>query len=118
MIGSRIKRLREDRRYSQEYMAEMLNITQAAYSKLESDHTNLHVDRLKEIAKLLAVTEADLLSGDTDIFDQPASAQAYQNNIEFLEKTVELLKRDNEHLRITNQRLLNIIEQNQKNKSG
>lgn len=35
MIGNKIKNIRELKNFTQEYMAEKLDISQAAYSKLE-----------------------------------------------------------------------------------
>ena len=57
----RIKKFREFRNYTQEYMAENLNITQRAYSSIENGKTQLTVDRLFEIAKILNVTVIELL---------------------------------------------------------
>lgn len=123
MIGSRIKKLRESRRYSQEYMAEKLKITQAAYSKLESDQTNLSIDRLKEIALLLDIPDSELLNSDNNTFhfneNQTANAYAinqtiYNQNLELLEKTITILEKENEHLRNSNETLLRIVEQNKK----
>lgn len=55
----RINRLTKG--YSQNYMAIQLNISQRAYSKIECGHTNLSVDRLKAIAKVLEVDVKDLI---------------------------------------------------------
>ena len=52
----KIKEFRELRNYTQEYMAENLNITQRSYSSIENGKTQLTVDRLFEIAKILNVT--------------------------------------------------------------
>lgn len=42
--------------YSQEYMANELNISQNAYSKLERGETELSVNRAYEIASILGVS--------------------------------------------------------------
>ncbi len=116
MIGSRIKKIREQKHYSQEYMAEQLKITQAAYSRIESDQIQINVERLREISKLLDVNEGDLISGDTNVFNfhnnQITNAYAvYQTNLELLEKTIELLKSENDYLKQSNDRLLSLLEQ-------
>jgi transcriptional regulator with XRE-family HTH domain len=61
MFGFIIRKEREKRELSQEYMASQLHITQAAYSNIESDKTDLSVKRLYEICKLLDVDVAELI---------------------------------------------------------
>ncbi len=48
-----IRTCRESHGYSQEYMAEMLNIGQSAYANIESGKTTLSIDRLLKIAEIL-----------------------------------------------------------------
>lgn len=47
-----IRTCRETRGYSQDYMAEMLNICQSAYANLEAGKTALSVERLQRIAEI------------------------------------------------------------------
>lgn len=54
-LASKIKLQRETKRYSQEFMAARLNITQASYSRLESGHTKPNVERLLTISEILGV---------------------------------------------------------------
>ncbi|NCD70142.1 helix-turn-helix domain-containing protein [Mucilaginibacter agri] len=54
-IVSNIKSLRISKAYSQDYLANKLNISQNAYSKLELGRSKLTVDRLLEIANILDV---------------------------------------------------------------
>ena len=49
-LGHKIKKLRELRNFSQEYMADQLGLSQSAYSKLETDQTELTYNRLSKIA--------------------------------------------------------------------
>lgn len=54
--GSVIRRLREERNVTQEYMASKLNIGVTAYGNIErNDIKRLTVDRLKEIADIFKV---------------------------------------------------------------
>ena len=41
MIGYKIKNIRELKNFTQEYMAEKLDISQAAYSKMEKGDTKI-----------------------------------------------------------------------------
>jgi transcriptional regulator with XRE-family HTH domain len=57
----KIRIVRFSKGYSQDYMARQLHISQRAYSKIECGHTNLSVDRLKAIAKVLEVDVKELI---------------------------------------------------------
>jgi transcriptional regulator with XRE-family HTH domain len=50
-----MKVLRELNNYSQEYVAGILEINQNSYSKLETGHTKLTIDRVKKLAELYKV---------------------------------------------------------------
>ena len=55
MYGPKLKRMREAKNYSQEYMAAQLNIEQCTYSRIESGKIKLDLNKLKSIAKVLEV---------------------------------------------------------------
>lgn len=63
-IGERIKHLREQRNYTQEYLASKLNISQRAYSKVETGETKLSVDNLFKIAETLETSINNILGMD------------------------------------------------------
>lgn len=60
--GEKIRLLRRKRNLTQEDMATGLDISQRAYSKIETGEVNLKLDRLEEIARLLNVQLGELLS--------------------------------------------------------
>ena len=66
-VGQKIKRLRELRNYTQEYIATQIGITQESYSKIEANKTNLSTQRLEQIASILEVNTADLINFDDKI---------------------------------------------------
>lgn len=61
IIGKNIRKFRELKGYSQEYMANEMELTQASYAKLESNSTKISVERLFTIARLLETDVADIL---------------------------------------------------------
>lgn len=70
-IGHRIRRFREEKGFSQEYMALELEISQASYARLESQESRLDVQRLIRIAKILQVHFAQLIGEEPqNIFHQ------------------------------------------------
>ncbi|MGY3054553.1 transcriptional regulator with XRE-family HTH domain [Pedobacter sp. UYEF25] len=59
-VASNIRKIREYKGYTQDYLAAKLKISQNAYSKLELGYSKLTVDRLFKIANILGL-EAKLL---------------------------------------------------------
>ncbi|MGE6218617.1 helix-turn-helix domain-containing protein [Nubsella zeaxanthinifaciens] len=60
-IALRIRKVREYKNYSQEYLAKKIGISQNAYSKIELGYSKITLDRLFHIAKLLDVDTNELL---------------------------------------------------------
>jgi transcriptional regulator with XRE-family HTH domain len=58
-LGTKIKIERENKRYSQEFMAAQLNTTQATISRIESGFTNPSLKKLLAIAKILGLSLQD-----------------------------------------------------------
>lgn len=52
-IHDTIRLLRKHKEYSQEYMAEKLNIDTVTYGRVENGKTKLTIERLEEIAEIL-----------------------------------------------------------------
>ncbi|MEO3406404.1 helix-turn-helix transcriptional regulator [Mucilaginibacter sp. CAU 1740] len=63
-ITRNIRKIREEKNFSQEYMATRLHISQNTYSKLELGYTALTVERLIQIAAILEISIIDLLMPD------------------------------------------------------
>jgi len=61
-IGKKIKSLRQIKGWSQAEIAEMLNISVPAFSKIETDITDINVSRLKQIADIFGVPITDMLN--------------------------------------------------------
>ena len=61
-IGGKLRKLRQNKGYSQEYMAETLNISQKTYSNMENEKASISVETLKLIATELEVDVLELLS--------------------------------------------------------
>jgi len=61
-IGTRIRKVRENKGISQEAMALELEITQSNYGRLEKSDTRLTVPKIQKIAKVLDITVAYLFN--------------------------------------------------------
>ncbi len=63
-VGNKIKKLRELRNFTQDYMAEALQMSQAGYGKIERDETDISLSRLQQITEVLKVGLNDLIGFD------------------------------------------------------
>ena len=61
-ITKRIRSIRENRGFSQQYMATKLNISANAYSKIELRQSKIYLDRLFQIATILDINIETLLN--------------------------------------------------------
>lgn len=52
-VGDDIRQARDEKCYSQAYMANQLGITQSAYYKIEAGAVKITIDRLEQIAEIL-----------------------------------------------------------------
>lgn len=59
--GEKIRQIRRRKKLTQTEMADVLNITQRAYSKIENNEVQLKINRLEEIANILEVDSKELL---------------------------------------------------------
>ncbi|KIO78356.1 transcriptional regulator [Pedobacter lusitanus] len=64
IVASNIRKIREFRNYTQDYLAAKLEISQNAYSKIELGYSKLTVERLFQIAAILDVKVTQLIMAD------------------------------------------------------
>ena len=112
-IAKNIRKYREIKGYSQEYVAHQLNINQASYAKLENNSTKITIDRLFSIAKLLETEISEILDlKNQTIFNQTDNEIAnafgkvehyYQENKEVYQ---ELLKAKDEQIALLKEQII------------
>ncbi len=96
LISKNIRKYREIKGFSQEYMANQLDINQASYAKIENNSTKLTVERLFAISKLLETEITDLLDlKNQTIFNQSdnETANAYGKIEHFHNENKEVYKK-------------------------
>lgn len=110
--GLRIKRVREYRNYTQQYMADILQLSQNAYCKIENGATKLTIDRLEIIAKILDVPVDSILTSEKPVFNlENNQIDKFYGYIENLhEENKELLLEQIRFLRDQNEKLIKTIE--------
>ncbi|WP_079240373.1 helix-turn-helix domain-containing protein [Chryseobacterium indologenes] len=80
-IGSKIRRLRENKGFSQEEMAERLQISRSAYSRIESGETNSWVNHIQKLCENFDIKPEDFfINSDNNINTNQDNASAVQTN--------------------------------------
>ncbi len=80
-IGNKIKHLRELKNLSQDYMAKQLDISQKAYSNIENEVSEITVNRLENISKILGVSMTQILNlNEENIFQNIFNNQNESKN--------------------------------------
>lgn len=93
MIGYKIKGIRELKNLTQEYMAEQLDISQAAYSKLEKGTTKISQDKLNKIAEVLEVNPEDISDFDNKRVLNSFNNIKGNNNLNHNEQDINLIRK-------------------------
>ncbi|MCW3102434.1 MAG: helix-turn-helix domain protein [Bacteroidetes bacterium] len=115
-IGYKIKKLREWKGLSQEYIADEIGINQSTYSKIEGG-ADLTLSRLEQISKVLEVSPEDIicfnekqmvfnLSNNTNASGVTIKNQVSKNEKLIYEELIKTLKAENNFLKLTIDKLL------------
>lgn len=91
-ISSKIKKIRELKGLSQEYMAENLNISQSAYSKIERSDKSLNIDRLKTISDILKVDAIEFFTNNDEVVFNNCEQSGLYNTYHIHDKLIETLE--------------------------
>lgn len=104
-IGWSIRSFRESRGYSQDYMAEMLQICQSAYANMESGKTTLSVERLIRICEILDLDIHELITKSLETLPQihinqrQKTQSAFSETKELYDQLITELKNEIDFLR-------------------
>ena len=69
-IGQNLRKIRELKGFTQEYIAKTLEISQRNYSRIEQNEVELTFSKLERISKILEVTPQQILGFDEKIIFQ------------------------------------------------
>lgn len=78
IVAGNIRKIREYRNYTQDYLAAKLSISQNAYSKIELGYSKITLDRLFQIAIILDIEVMRLITIDhrTSVKLEPTGNQS------------------------------------------
>lgn len=98
--SQKLKTLRRNRHWSQQYMADLLGLSVPAYSKLERSLTGISISRLKLLAIIFEVKASWLLDEEED--------EVYKENVLLKEK----LKASNAEVIVLQRKLIACYNEN------
>jgi len=98
-LSKRIRNIRESLGYSQEYVADQMNISQQMYSKIEKNPERTAYDRLKKLAFILQVDVITLLADNdqSNISQMPIASIEVSGNMT-IQAILETHKRNLERM--------------------
>ncbi len=118
-VHQKLRKLRQDINLSQQNIADMLHISQNAYSLIESGKTKIDEERIFQLAQILNVPPVKLLADDavsSNAYERQENASSFQRlnayNIELTSKlSMQLAKKDEqiEKLMMHIEKLLQVI---------
>lgn len=103
-IGTKIKKLRELRNFTQSYMANRLEVTQSTYCRYENNETELSMLVVENIANVLSVSKEAILHFEEKKLFQYIEMMVECDNLhsvkekELYEALIQSLKKENAHL--------------------
>lgn len=65
-VGSKIRKIRELKGYSQEYVASQLSLTTKGYSNIENNITKVSIERLASICSIFEITPEAMIDFDLE----------------------------------------------------
>lgn len=109
-LGSKIKKLRELKNFTQDFMADRLGISQGAYSRMELGESEITYGRLEKISEILEIKPEDIITfNESMVFNvmhnQTGNGLVIQNNPpnnkerELYESQITLLKEELEFVK-------------------
>jgi transcriptional regulator with XRE-family HTH domain len=80
-IAANIRKIREIKGLSQEFIAERLGLSQNAYSKIERGEVKLSSERLTQISSILEVSEEIIRNFSEQVIFNSCSQSGYYNHV-------------------------------------
>ena len=62
LVGEKLKKIRELKNFTQEYMASRLEMSQSGYGKIERDETEVSYQKLEKIAEVFGIKVEDIIN--------------------------------------------------------
>jgi len=98
-LGEKLKKARMTKNFTQEYLAEVLSVSQKTYSNFENDKSKPDLQQVEDIAKVLDVSVLDFLSGDNITINQNNNEIAVAQNYAAINASEKLIEQYEERIK-------------------
>ncbi len=98
-LGEKLKKARINKNFTQEYLAEVLNVSQKTYSNFENDKSKPAFSQVEDIAKVLEASVLDFLSGDSITVNQNNNEVAIAQNYATINTAEKLIEQYEQRLK-------------------
>jgi len=98
-LGEKLKKARINKNFTQEYLAEVLNVSQKTYSNFENDKSKPAFSQVENIAKVLDVSVLDFLTGDSITVNQNNNDVAIAQNYATINASEKLIEQYEQRLK-------------------
>ncbi|KMQ67214.1 DNA-binding protein [Chryseobacterium sp. FH2] len=98
-LGEKLEKARINKNFTQEYLAEVLNVSQKTYSNFENDKSKPGFSQVKDIAEVLDVSALDFLSGDGITVNQNHNEVAIAQNYAAINASEKLIEQYEQRLK-------------------
>ena len=103
-VTEKIRSMRKSKHWTQEEMAEKLNISANAYGAIERGETDVNLSRLEDISEVFEVDVSEFFDKKTNVFNNFGNVQTNQQLRCNIHQSLELLQIQHE---LEKQQLLN-----------
>lgn len=98
-LGEKLKKARISKNFTQEYLAEVLNVSQKTYSNFENDKSKPGFMQVEEMARIFDVSVLDFLSGDSITVNQNDNEIAIAQNYATINTSEKLIEQYEERIK-------------------
>ncbi len=110
-VGSNIKKLKELKNMTQEYVAKSIGISQSSYSDIENCHVLLTDERLLQISEVLGLPVELVKSFNESVFFHNCTQSGYNNTYHITNPIDQIQDLTNQLLKVSRDRILELEDQ-------
>lgn len=98
-LGEKLKKARISKNFTQEYLADLLQVSQKTYSNFENDKSKPDFQQVESIAQALQTSVLDFLSGDNITVNQNDNEIAIAQNYATINTSEKLIEQYEERIK-------------------
>ena len=113
-VGNKLKKLRKNKNFSQEDMADYLNISQSAYARMENGESHSWASHINDICRVFEISPEELVKSESVVINNNQQGGSSNNAIVIDQLSEKLIEQYEERIK----ELKEVIENLKANKKG